>query len=84
MINLKHSNYLKNNEILYWNSPSFILNIHNDRLGIKDQEYKKKTFKRKKINLLNFNIADKVNRFIVLRIKSHFSLIFSLFFGQSN
>ena len=64
MINLKHSNYIKNNEILYWNSPSFIWNIHNDRLGIKDQVYKKKTFKRKKINLLNFNIADKVNRFI--------------------
>ncbi len=36
MINLKHSNYIKNNEILNWNSPSFIWNIHNDRLGIKD------------------------------------------------
>lgn len=58
MINLKHSNYIKNNEILNWNSPSFIWNIHNDRLGIKDQVYKKKTFKRKKINPINFNIAD--------------------------
>ena len=51
-------NYIKNNEILYWNSHSFIWNIHNDRLGIKDQVYKKKTFKRKKINLINFNITD--------------------------
>ena len=32
----QHSNYKKYNEILYWNSPSFIWNIHNDRLGIKD------------------------------------------------
>ena len=54
----KHSNYIKNNEILYWNSHSFIWNIYNDRLGIKDQVYKEKTFKRKKINPINFNIAD--------------------------
>ena len=58
MINLKHSNYIKNNEILYWNSHSFNWNICNDRLGIKDQVYKKKTFKMKEINLINFNIAD--------------------------
>ena len=58
MINLKHSNQIKNNEILNWNSPSFIWNIHNDRLGIKDQGYKKKTFKKEKINLKNFNDAD--------------------------
>ena len=58
MINLKHSNYIKNNEILYWNNHSFIWNICNDRLGIKDQVYKKKAFKRKKINPINFNIAD--------------------------
>ena len=58
MINLKHSNYIKNNEILYWNSPSFIWYIHNDRFSIKDQVYKKKTFKREKINLMYFNIAD--------------------------
>ena len=64
MINLKHSNYIKNNEILYWNSYSFIWNIYNDRLGTKDQVYKKKTFKRKKINLLNFNIEDVGSRFI--------------------
>ena len=36
MINLKHSNNIKNNEILYWNSTTFIWNIHNHRLGIKD------------------------------------------------
>ena len=48
MINLKHSNYIKNNEILYWNSPSFIWNIHNDRLGIKDQVYKKNDFQKGK------------------------------------
>ena len=85
MINLKHSNYIKNNEILYWNSPSFIWNIYNDRLGIKDQVYKKKTFKRKKIILINFNIADLGNRFIfVMTIKAYFSFVFSLFFGQSN
>jgi len=35
-MNLKHSNYIKNNEILYWNIHSFIWNIYNDRLGIKD------------------------------------------------
>ncbi len=58
MINLKHRNYIKNNEILYWIIPSFIWNIHNDRLSIKDQVYKKKTFKREKINLINFNDAD--------------------------
>ena len=75
----------KYSEIFYWNNHSFIWNIYNDRLGIKDQVYKEKTFKREKINLLNFNIADKVNRFIfALIIKSQFSLIFSLFFGQSN
>ena len=44
----QNSNYIKNNEILYWNSHSFVWNIYNDRLGIKDQVYKKKTFKRKK------------------------------------
>ena len=55
----------KYNEILYWNNHSFIWNLYNDRFGIKDQVYKKKTFKRKKINLLNFNVADKVNRFIL-------------------
>ena len=48
----------KNNEILYWNSHSFIWNICNDRPGIKDQVYKKKTSKREKINLIYFNIAD--------------------------
>ena len=48
----------KNNEVLYWNSNSFIWNIYNYRSGIKDQVYKKKTFKRKKINPINFNIAD--------------------------
>ena len=58
MINLKHTNYIKNNEILYWNNHYFIWNIYNYRLGIKDQVYKKKTFKRKKINPINFNIAD--------------------------
>ena len=54
----QNSNYIKNNEILYWNNHSFIWNIYNDRLGIKDQVYKEKNFKRKKINLINFNIAD--------------------------
>ena len=48
----------KYNEIFYWNNHSFFWNIYNYRLGIKDQVYKKKTFKRKKINLINFNIAD--------------------------
>ena len=48
MINLKHSNYIKNNEILYWNNHSVIWNIYNYRLGIKDEVYKKKTFKGKK------------------------------------
>ena len=44
-----------------------------------------KDFQKEKINLLNFNIADKVNRFIfAIGIESYFSLIFSLFFGQSN
>ena len=57
-MNLKNSNYIKNNETLYWNNHSFIWNICNDRLGIKDQVYKKKTFKREKINLISFNIAD--------------------------
>ena len=54
----QNSNYIKNNEILYRNSNSFIWNIYIDRFGIKDQAYKKKTFQRKKINLINFNIAD--------------------------
>ena len=54
----QNSNYIKKNEILYWNNYSFTWNIYNDRLGIKDQVYKKKTFKRKKINLNNFNIVD--------------------------
>ena len=35
-MNLIRSNYIKNNEILYWNNHSFIWNICNDRLGIKD------------------------------------------------
>ena len=47
MINLKNSNYIKNNEILYWNNHSFSWNIYNDRLGNKDQVYKEKTFKIK-------------------------------------
>ncbi|KGF96436.1 hypothetical protein EU95_0672 [Prochlorococcus marinus str. MIT 9201] len=36
LINPKYSNYKKNNEILYWNIHSFIWNIYNDRVGIKD------------------------------------------------
>ena len=58
MNKFQNSNYIKNNEILYWNSHSCIWNIYTDRLGIKDQVYKEKTFKRKKINPIYFNIAD--------------------------
>ena len=58
-MNKSQTQYLqKYNEILYWNNHSFIWNIYNDRLGIKNQVYKEKTFKRKKINPINFNIAD--------------------------
>ena len=48
----------KKNEILYRNSYSFIWNTYNNGIGIKDQVCKKKTFKREKINLINFNLAD--------------------------
>ena len=47
--------------------------------------YTRKRLSKGKNKPYKFHTTDQVNRFIfVLRIKSYFSFIFSLFFGQSN